>query len=184
MSELWPWLAVAGVGALHGVSPSSGWPLAAAWGISHPREHLWALRAWVPLSLGHLMSVALVAALAVTGLVVDRRLLLGLAAGLLIVVVMLHLTRPGGARWLPAGSLGLGLWSFMIATAHGAGLMLLPALLPLCITEAPGRGSSASGPLALALEALLVHTAAMLLTAAAISLGLCRGIKALAGRHG
>lgn len=184
MSELWPWLAAAGVGVLHGLSPSSGWPLAAAWGFFHARGPSRALRAWLPLALGHLLSVALVAALVVTGLAIDRRLLLGLAAGLLIVVVMLHLSRSGGARRLPVGSLGLGLCSFMMATAHGAGLMLVPALVSLCVADAPGRGGSASGHLALALAALLVHTAAMLLSAAAISLGVCRGLQALAGRRG
>ncbi len=184
MSELSPWLAVAGVGALHGLSPSSGWPLAAAWGLAHSREHSRALRAWGALALGHLLSIALVAAMVVTDLAIDRRLLLRLAAGLLIVVMMLHLCRPDGARLLPAGSLGLGLGSFMMATVHGAGLMLVPALLPLCIADASGRGVSAAGPLALALAALLVHTAAMLLAAAAISLGVCRALQALAGRRG
>src|SRR5262245_50780138 len=61
MASVWPWLAVAGVGALHGLNPATGWMFAAAWGLrSHDRtQALWAL---LPIAVGHATSIALVAA--------------------------------------------------------------------------------------------------------------------------
>ena len=64
----------------------------------------------------------------------------------------------------------------MMSTAHGAGLMLVPALIPLCIAGAPGRESIASGPLMLALAAVGVHTAAMLAVTGLIAAGVCRAV--------
>ena len=62
-----------------------------------------------------------------------------------------------------AGHAGIALWSFLMTTAHGAGLMLVPALVPLCASDGPVREISASGSLVMALAAVAVHTAAMLL---------------------
>ncbi|RZL89249.1 MAG: hypothetical protein EOP82_20365 [Variovorax sp.] len=75
-----------------------------------------------------------------------------------------------------AGHAGLALWSFLMATAHGAGLMLVPALVPLCFAGDPAREITASGSLVLALAAVGVHTAAMLATTGVIATGVCRGI--------
>ncbi|MGL1636498.1 hypothetical protein ACSTI0_00395, partial [Vibrio parahaemolyticus] len=69
--------------------------------------------------------------------------------------------RPAPRRWA-----GLALWSFSVASAHGSGLMLLPALLPLCLSGSPARAITASGSLALALAAVGLHLAAMLATTA------------------
>jgi hypothetical protein len=143
MAGLWPWLAVAGLGALHGLNPATGWMLAAAWGV-HSRNRKQALRALAPIAVGHALSV-----------------------GLLLVVAICHLT---GA--------GLALWSFMMSTAHGAGLMLVPALMPLCISDAPARDLTASGSLALALVAVSVHTAAMLAVTGLIATGVCGSVDA------
>ncbi len=63
----------------------------------------------------------------------------------------------------------------MMSTAHGAGLMLVPALMPLCIGAAPGSGTGATGPLALALAAVGVHGAAMLAVTGLLASGACRG---------
>ncbi len=67
----------------------------------------------------------------------------------------------------------------MIATAHGAGLMLVPALIPLCIGDAPARQTTASGSLLLALAAVGVHAAAMLAVTGGMATGVCRGVAAL-----
>jgi hypothetical protein len=178
MASLWPWLAVAGVGALHGLNPATGWMWAAAWGVrSHDRAQ--ALRALMPIALGHAASVALVAAAVAFGLSMDRVLLQVLAGGLLVVAAALHLwgRTPRAAR-APAGHAGLALWSFMMSTAHGAGLMLVPALIPLCMGDATTREISASGSLMLALAAVAVHTAAMLVVTGVIATGVCRGFDA------
>ncbi|MFI5444938.1 hypothetical protein [Polaromonas sp. UC242_47] len=175
MESLWPWLAIAGVGALHGLNPATGWLLAAAWGLqSHDRSL--ALRALGPIAVGHAASVALVAAAVIFGLAMDRLLLQALAGALFVVVAVLHLWRrtPKAAR-APAGHAGLALWSFMMATAHGAGLMLVPALIPLCMSDTPAREISTSGSLLLALAAMGVHTAAMLAVSGVVATGVCRG---------
>ncbi|VTU17780.1 hypothetical protein [Variovorax sp. RA8] len=178
MASLWPWLAIAGLGALHGLNPATGWMWAAAWGV-RSRDRAQALRALVPIAIGHAASVALVAAAVALGLSMDRVLLQAVAGGLLVVAAGLHLwgRTPQRAR-APAGHAGLALWSFMMSTAHGAGLMLVPALVPLCFAGAPAREISTSDSLMLALAAVGLHTAAMLAVTGLVATGICRGFDA------
>ena len=77
---------------------------------------------------------------------------------------------------MAAGHAGIAMWSFLVATAHGAGTMLVPALVPLCLVGNPAREITASGSLVLALAAVGLHTAAMLLTTGLIAAGVCRGL--------
>lgn len=165
LASLWPWLLVAGAGALHGLNPLAGWPLAAAWG----------LRALGPLAIGHTLSVALVAGALALGLSPDRGAMQAVALGLLGALVAAHLTgcTPLRAR-TPARHAGLALGSFVMASAHGAGLMLVPALLPLCVGAAPASGIAPTTPLGLALAAVAVHTTAMLAVAALMAIGAAR----------
>ncbi|UUZ63324.1 hypothetical protein LP417_27665 [Polaromonas sp. P1-6] len=178
MSSLWPWLVVAGLGALHGLNPAGGWLFAAAWGL-RSRDRAQALRALLPIAVGHLASVALVGAAVVWGLAMDRVGLQVLAGGLFAVAVIVHLSGrlPKVAR-APAGHAGLALWSFMMSTAHGAGLMLVPALIPLCAGDTSALEMTESGPLTLALAAVGIHTAAMLAVTGMIATGVCRGFDA------
>jgi hypothetical protein len=60
VADLWPWLVVAGAGALHGLNPATGWALAAGCGL-HAGDGRQALRALVPITTGHLVSVVVVA---------------------------------------------------------------------------------------------------------------------------
>jgi hypothetical protein len=178
MANLWPWMAVAGLGAFHGLSPATGWMFAAAWGV-HARDARQALRALLPIAAGHAASVGVVAFAFAQGLSMDRSLVQGPAGALLVGAaayrVLRGATRP--ARFcVPAGHAGIALWSFLMATAHGAGLMLVPALVPLCLAGDPAREITASGSLALALAAVGVHTAAMLATTGLIATGVCRGL--------
>lgn len=178
MHHLWPWLAVAGAGALHGLNPATGWMSAAAWALQS-RDRAQALRALVPITVGHVASVALVAAALAHGLAINRAVLQALAGALLVVVAMHRLS--GRRVWrarVPAGHAGLALWSFMVSTVHGSGLMLVPALIPICMGGAPARASTASGSLMLALAAVGVHTAAMLAVTGVIASGACRGFDA------
>jgi hypothetical protein len=71
---------------------------------------------------------------------------------------------------MQTGLAGLALWSFVMATAHGAGLMLIPVILPLCLAAAPGQDIHATGSMPVALAALGVHSVAMLGTIAAIAI--------------
>jgi len=181
MASLWPWLAVAGVGALHGLNPASGWIWAAAWGL-RARDGAQPLRALAPIAVGHLASVALVVGAVLSGFAMDRGWLQAVAVGLCVATVLVHLWghTPQVAR-APAGHAGLALWSFAMSTAHGAGLMLVPALVPLCLVEASTGPSTAPGALGLALAALAVHTAAMLAVTGLLASGACRGWKACGG---
>ena len=174
MASFWPWLAVAGVGALHGLNPASGWMFAAAWGV-HSRDRSRALRALMPIAVGHTTSVALVAGAFSVGLSMDRVAMQVLAGGLLVVVAICHFSGHTKRAKVPAGKAGLALWSFMMSSAHGAGLMLVPVLMPLCMGNAPAREITASGSLMLALAAVGVHTAAMLAVTGVIAIGVCRG---------
>jgi hypothetical protein len=177
MATLAPWLAVAAVGALHGLNPASGWMGAAACGLrSHDRAQAW--RALLPIAFGHALSVALVAGVVVLGLPArDRVWLQALAGGLLLVVMWHHFAgRSAHRAKAPTGSVAMALGSFIMSTVHGAGLMLVPALAPLCIADAPARDITASGSLTLALAAVGVHTAAMLVVTGVIASGVCRGV--------
>ncbi|WP_298933523.1 hypothetical protein [uncultured Ramlibacter sp.] len=182
MDTLWPWLAVVGLGALHGLNPASGWMLAAAWGL-RAHDPMQALRALWPIAAGHTASIALVGIAVVLGLALDRVVLQAAAATLFAIAVLVHLwgRTPLAAR-APAGHAGLALWSFFASTAHGAGLMLVPALLPLCMQDAPA-GLAGASPLLLALAAIAVHTAAMLAVTGLMATGVCRGLDAAVRRY-
>lgn len=177
MSSIWPWLAVAGAGALHGLNPATGWMFAAAWGVQS-RDRSQALRALVPIAVGHAASVALVAAAVALGLSMDRVVLQVLAGVLLVVIAVYHLPgRKARRARMQAGHVGLALCSFMTATAHGAGLMLAPALT-LCMGDASARPITASASLTLVLAVVGVHTAAMLAVTGMIASEVCRGFDA------
>ena len=107
----------------------------------------------MPIALGHALSISLVAlAFVWAGLIVDGRLL-RVAGGAVLIGWALYHWRYGHRHrvrfGLQAGLLGLAAWSFLMATAHGAGLMLWPALMPLCV----GAGAEAgqAGPMTMAL---------------------------------
>jgi hypothetical protein len=169
-SALWPWIVIAGLGVYHGVNPAMGWLFAVALGLHRKSQQVVAL-SLVPIALGHLGAVAaVVAAFLLLGQVVDRTLLARVAGCVLIGWALWHARRGHRGRPLvgmQVGMLGLAAWSFVMAGAHGAGLMLVPALLPLCASPVSQGSGVAVLP---ALGALGVHTAAMLATIAAISL--------------
>lgn len=186
MASLWPWFAVAGLGALHGLNPATGWMLAAACGL-HARDRRQALKALAPIAVGHAASIAIVAGLVSLGLGQDRGPLLALAGALLGVTGFLHRLhrrpRPAESR---TGRAALALSAFIMSTLHGAGLMLVPALVPICVGSGPARQITASGSLALALAGVAVHLAAMLAVTGLLATGACRGMDACARliRHG
>lgn len=186
MANLGLWLAVAGSGALHGLNPANGWMWAAAWGL-RSRDRRQALRALLPIAVGHVASIGLVAGTVAFGAALDRGLLQALAGALAVVAALLHLSARTAHRLrAPAGQAGLALWSFMMATAHGAGLMLVPALIPLCVGGSAAAGTGTSGPLWLALAAVGVHSAVMLAVTGLAATGAAtawrRGVRRLGPR--
>lgn len=131
MSDLQAWLTLLGLGAFHGINPGMGWLFAVALGLQEQRRAA-VLRALLPIALGHALSIGAVV------------LILGLAqqwladawvrwpVGLgLIAFGAYKLVRSRHPRWvgMRVGFLDLTAWSFLMATAHGAGLMLAPVLL-------------------------------------------------------
>jgi hypothetical protein len=170
MTDLWAWLALAGLGAFHGLNPAMGWLFAVALGLhQHDRRVVWL--SVIPIALGHALSVAvLAAAFFWAGLIVDARIV-RIGAGLVLIGWALYHWRYGHRHrvrfGMQTGLLGLGVWSFLMATAHGAGLMLWPVLMPLCIAAASEPDSA--GPLATALVGIGVHTLAMLLSTTVVA---------------
>ena len=165
MKDLWPWLALAGLGAFHGLNPAMGWLFAVALGLNRKSRGV-VLMALPPIALGHAVAIAVVAGTVVLAGVIVQERLVGVVAGNLLVGWAAyhqffghrHRVRIG----MTTGQAGLLLWSFLMATAHGAGLMLLPALLQLCLTPSAMQELSAGGSLAMTLAAVGVHTGAML----------------------
>ncbi|MBD9404696.1 hypothetical protein IB236_05100 [Acidovorax sp. ACV02] len=183
-ATLWPWLAAAAMGALHGLNPLTGWGLATSWSLC-ARDHSMPLRALLPMAVGHLAAVALTAAAVGWGLSLSPTALLAVAGGLggVVIVARVRLT---GAAWhrlrKPAGPVGMALWSFGVATVHGAGLALVPALAPLCGGDGAAGGVASGGdglstPLLFALAALGVHTLAMLAVTGAMAAAACHSVQ-------
>ncbi len=175
MTGAGPWLAVASVGALHGLNPATGWAFVAAWGArADERSSCW--RPLLPIAAGHAASIALVALLATLGVVAHGGLLPWLAGGGAVFAAAVHVSGhlPLRVRRV-AGQAGLTLWSAAMGIAHGAGMMLVPALVPLCVSASPAREITASGSMALALAAVALHMAAMLTATAAMGLSMRLG---------
>jgi hypothetical protein len=165
MSEVWPWLAVVGLGAFHGVNPAMGWLFAVALGL-HRQSRAVVVESLIPIALGHALAVALVAlAVVMLDLLVNQRAI-RMAGGVLLIGWAVSHQLYGSRRrvrvGMRTGMAGLALWSFLMASAHGAGLMLMPVLLPLHRVESPASHLAASGSIPIWLAAVGIHTLAML----------------------
>jgi hypothetical protein len=172
MTGLWPWLALAGLGAFHGLNPAMGWLFAVALGL-HRQSRAVVLLSLPSIALGHALSIAMVAAaFLLAGTLVDPRALQVLTGLFLIGWAAYHWRYGHRHRvrvGMKTGQAGLVLWSFLMATAHGAGLMILPAMIPLCLAASPTGEMSGSGPALTALAAVAVHMAAMLAVTGALA---------------
>ncbi|MEM7021756.1 MAG: hypothetical protein AAF637_04095 [Pseudomonadota bacterium] len=178
MSALWPWLVLAGLGAFHGINPAMGWLFAAALGM-HRHSQAVVVASLVPIAFGHALSITVVvAAVLLVGWVVDAALLRHLAGVVLIGWAAYHWLY--GARHkvrvgMTAGFAGLALWSFLMASAHGAGLMLIPVVLPLCLAASPS-GELTTAALPIAAAAVAVHSLAMLAVTGTIAIVVYRWV--------
>lgn len=163
------WLAVVASGLYHGVNPGMGWPLAVSAGLMERRSGA-LVAALGPLTAGHLLAM-LVMILPFTLLVtlVQWQLQARIGASLLVIgfgVFRLANRRHPRvlARIRPTQ---LGLWSFAVAIAHGAGLMLVPIYLGLCRAGDPDTGHEAAdvlinNNLGMAVLVSAVHSVAMI----------------------
>jgi hypothetical protein len=170
---LWLWLAIAALGLFHGVNPAMGWLFATALGLNrHSERAVWL--ALLPIGLGHAAAVAVILFFALAlGLILEPGQLTRLGAVILFAWAAWHVVygRRHKLRFgMRIGLGGLFLWSFLIANAHGAGLMLVPAVIPLCLAGSPAHELTAGGSLPVALAALALHTGVMLATIGTIAI--------------
>ncbi|MCG5436811.1 hypothetical protein [Micromonospora foliorum] len=164
---------LAALGAFHGLNPAMGWLFAVARGLQE-RSRLALLRALPPIAAGHLASVAIVAALVAATRSVTASTALAVVGGVLLVAFgMWRLLSERHFRWagMRLSAAQLAGWSFLMSSAHGAGLMLLPVLVA---EPVPGghSGHLAAAPVGAlsGLAAAGVHTVAMLGVALAVAL--------------
>jgi hypothetical protein len=184
VSESWPWLALILLGAYHGLNPAMGWLFAVALGLQEGRREA-VLKAFWPIALGHAAAVTLVvAAVLAAQVVVPLDVLKYVGAGALILFGLYKLIRRKHPRWvgMRVGFRDLTAWSFLMASAHGAGLMLVPVLLKLSGTMQEMEHQAhehwghnvhlfLANPVALAdFAAVGVHTAAMFAVMAVVAL--------------
>lgn len=172
LKDGWPWIVLAGLGLFHGLNPAMGWLFAVALGM-HRRSRSIVYLSLLPIAVGHALAIGAVAgAVLLAGVVIDQKLV-RIGAGALLVGWALyhhlyghrHRVRVG----MQTGLLALGAWSFAMATAHGAGLMLVPVLMPLCLAASSAGAAISGGPFWTSLAAVAVHTAAMLFATAIIA---------------
>ena len=174
-----PWLSLLALGAAHGINPAMGWLFAVGRGLQErDRRALW--RALGPLAVGHALAIGLSLGLAMAlGQVLPLRWLRWVVAAALLAVGLDGLVRHrhvrlGGMR---VSARELATWSFLMASAHGAGLMVLPFVLGAAVSppaaalhhhHAASLGGGGGAPVlaaagltgvdATALSASLVHT--------------------------
>jgi hypothetical protein len=163
------WWMMVLLGAYHGMNPGMGWLFAVALGMQQRKASAVA-RSLVPIAIGHALAIAgVVLAAAVLGNALSPELIRYPVATVLIGLGLHSLVRHRHPRWvrMQVGFRDLTVWSFLMASSHGAGLMLLPVLLGGSAVEASAHlavhthRSAAAGPLA-ALVATGVHSIAYL----------------------
>jgi hypothetical protein len=165
----WPWAALALLGAYHGVNPGMGWLFAVGRGLQERRRQA-VLSSLLPIALGHEASIVIVVvAVSLTEQVVPPHLIRLLAALLLLSFGLYKLARPHshpGGVGMRVGFAGLAGWSFLMSSAHGAGLMLAPVLLGMPVV---GAYHSLSEISLQAVLAATVHVTAMLAVMAVVA---------------
>jgi hypothetical protein len=171
------WLAVVASGLYHGVNPGMGWPLAVSAGLMG-RGRRDVVAAMAALAAGHLVSMLVI--LLPFGLLTalldwQREIRISASAAVIAFGVFRLVNRRHPRALARIKPTQLALWSFAIATAHGAGLMLLPIYLGLCSSEELDTAHRASSILvaqnsATALLVSLVHTLSMVMAGGVIAL--------------
>ncbi|MBV8893011.1 MAG: hypothetical protein JO266_13765 [Acidobacteria bacterium] len=162
------WLMVL-LGAYHGINPGMGWLFAVALGMQE-KKGSGVARSLIPLAVGHTIAIGVVVLTAVfLGRTLPLTIVRYSVAALLLGMGICYLVRHRHMRWvrMQVGFRDLALWSFMMASAHGAGLMVVPVLLRSTRVEAHSRlaGHDHFPPTITPLTGMVatgVHTAAYL----------------------
>jgi len=173
MSNSYPWLVLMALGAFHGLNPAMGWLFAVALGLYRQSRKV-VLVSLIPIALGHAAAIAVVVyAVMVLGMAIDAARFRIVSGVLLIGWGVYHLAYGHRHRLrigLKTGLAGLAAWSFIMATAHGAGMMLIPVLMPLAEAGEHAHHMPATNSLMIASLAVLVHSLAMLITTGMVAL--------------
>ena len=173
MSAIWPWVVVAGLGAYHGLDPSMGWLFAVALGLQE-RSLARVVRALGPLALGQLLSIATVVAFVFSlSMVIAINYVRPAGAAILLLFGLFRFVWPRAhPRWVAmrVNSAELTLWSFLMSSAHGAGLMLFPLLLRISPDMCVSPMLQSTHPIAQGAAVVLLHTGAMIATMGVVSI--------------
>jgi hypothetical protein len=165
----WLWLAVVASGLYHGVNPGMGWPLAVSAALMERSSHALLNALW-PLAAGHFLAMLVVILpFALLVALVDWQHEIQIGASLLVIGfgVFRFIDRRHPRALARIRPTQLGLWSFAVAIAHGAGLMLVPIYLGLCRASDLNSGHEAAGILmnadfGMAVLVAVVHATAVL----------------------
>lgn len=146
-TTVWPWAALILLGALHGMNPGMGWLFAVALGLQEGSGRaVW--RALPPLMAGHALAVAAAVGLALAlGPIIDPADLRWLVGAALFGTGVFHLVRHRHPRFggMRVGARDLVIWSFLMASAHGAGLMAVPFVPTTGTTVAVAHAGPTAG---------------------------------------
>src|SRR5205807_4822733 len=150
-----------------------GWLFAVALGLQEHRRGA-IFRALLPLAAGHALAIlAVIAIVALAGIIVSPHYLRWVVAAILITIGLRFLIRHPHLRWagMRVGMADLTLWSFLVASVHGAGLMVLPIFLGMSAVHASVDTSHMmSGTPAADIAAVVLHASSYLLVTAAVAL--------------
>jgi hypothetical protein len=170
------WLTLAALGAYHGLNPAMGWLFAVSLGLQHGDRRA-VTRSFVPIAIGHELSVVVVAALVLgLGVVADPAILRVGAAAVLIAFGLWRFARPRfHPRWttMRVNRRELTLWSFLMSSAHGAGLMVAPVLIggaTASASEGHDLAMAGSAPVDVAAVGVALHLLAMVAVMSAVAL--------------
>jgi hypothetical protein len=167
----WPWVVLFLLGAYHGINPGMGWLFAVALGMQkRSGRAVWL--SLFPIAAGHVLATGLVvAAAAMLGIVLPPKYVRIFVACILLGFGLYLLLRRGHPRWggMQVGFRDLTIWSFLMASAHGAGFMLLPVVMATTGEHRHDMHISMSyGPWTGAL-AVAVHALGYVLTTGAVA---------------
>jgi hypothetical protein len=168
----WAWAMLFLLGAYHGINPAMGWLFAVALGLQKQNDRaVW--QSLLPIAAGHALAIGLVVLLAVlAGAVLPLPVLKIGVVALLVGFGVYRIAGKGHPRWggMQVGFRDLTIWSFLMASAHGAGFMLLPVLLGMSETGTGHDMHAMAFPGATAqLLAIAIHTFGYLLLTGAIA---------------
>ena len=166
------WAMLVALGAFHGINPGMGWLFAVALGMQERRRGA-VLKALLPLSVGHALAVVTALAVALLiGSVVPVSWLRWIVAGVLICFGALRFIRHLHPRWagMRVGIGGLTLWSFLMASAHGAGLMVVPVFVGMTTVGEHAHHHVPANDAGAALFATALHATGYLAVTAMVAL--------------